>query len=276
MYDYGGFRLPFLVTGIASGILIVGLVFILPENDVQEDESEEPVHMTDVLKIPSVTILLFVVISCLLTTGFLDATLETHLASYNLSPSIVGAVISLLGLSYSIVAPLVAWLLGRYGAMFCFVFGGACTLIGLLLLAPMPYLSIPPSLFFQVVGVLLVGSGTSFLGTPILPCVLKETKHLGEVAREIVVGTAICAYSIGDILGPVVGTALLDHFSFQIASLVVAGIIGSFTLLQIFTMLYKNQSYRNEVVEEGEEETSFRQPLLIEEDSSILQKPIQS
>jgi MFS family permease len=222
MYDLGGFKLPFLVTGIATAAMITGLVFVLPEKDVQEEEHKEDVHMGQVLKIPMVPVLLFLCIVSLMTSGFLDATLETHLETFNLRPALVGSIISLLGLSYSIAAPIVAWLLGRVGNLVCFYAGAIMAIIGLLLLGPAPFLPISPTIFVQVCGVLLVGFGTSFIGTPILPSVLEYTRFLGEGAREIIVGTAICSYSIGDILGPVVGTFLLDHFSFQFAALFVA------------------------------------------------------
>eukprot|EP00475_Leptophrys_vorax_P039020 TRINITY_DN69762_c0_g1_i1.p1 TRINITY_DN69762_c0_g1~~TRINITY_DN69762_c0_g1_i1.p1 ORF type:complete len:621 (+),score=129.58 TRINITY_DN69762_c0_g1_i1:76-1938(+) len=237
MYDLGGFRIPFLVTGITTAVMISGLVFVLPEKDVQEEDHHEEVHMSDVLKIPMVPVFFFLCIVSLMTSGFLDATLETHLETFNLRPSLVGSIISLLGLSYSIAAPLVAWILGRFGNLICFYAGASMAILGLLLLGPAPFLPITATISVQVIGVLLVGFGTSFIGTPILPSVLEYTRFLGEGAREIIVGTAICSYSIGDILGPVLGTFLLDHFSFQFAALFVALCILVALVIQTFGSL---------------------------------------
>ncbi|GLG93155.1 Vesicular acetylcholine transporter [Gryllus bimaculatus] len=240
LYSIGGFELPFYTLGVLM-VLIVPINFcLLPAGDASSLNKSSG-SLSQLLRLPSVIIISMVIVVASNTWGFLDPTLEPHLREFHLTPEKVGLIFLLFSALYGIFSPLWGWLADRVNNHWAMLTVGLfiCS-IGLLLLGPSPLLPfLHNTLWLNLVALSILGVAVALTLLPTFQGVLDSALDGGcsdEIGTySMVAGVWSCMYSLGEVIGPLLGGALMDKYGFPLCSTVMAGLCF---LLSVITLLY--------------------------------------
>ena len=161
LYQIGGYTLPF---GTLGGILIIQALIsslTLPrmKDSDNSNSTAENCGLLRALKIPSVILAVLSVFSGSIAVGALQATLERHLATFDLNPMQVGMMFMLYGASYAVLNPLWGWLSDRASSTVVIFVGSILLGLGCLLVGPVPGFGLSPSYHLTVAAIIVAGFG---------------------------------------------------------------------------------------------------------------------
>ncbi|KAK2567073.1 MFS-type transporter SLC18B1 [Acropora cervicornis] len=238
----GGFKLPFIVMG---GVLlaIVPVVMIILPTDKKTVQKKKGA-LFQVLKIPGIVVIGFSVLVSGIVLGFLDPTFAPYMKKFGLGPSKVGFIFLLCAFCYAVSAPLVGWICDKTGKTRPIMLIGALLLIiGILALAPAPFLTFLPQrkVWLVCLSMGLLGAAVSAYQVPCMPDMLETARENGMpediTTHGVLSGIFNATASIGAFLGPTVSGLTENYLTFEWSTVVLAGILGFQTIfLALFTM----------------------------------------
>ncbi|KAL7632075.1 UNVERIFIED_CONTAM: hypothetical protein RMT77_017616 [Armadillidium vulgare] len=209
LYEYGGFTIPFLVTGLM--ILFIGVLTLFIKSSKRD--SYFTINYKDAWSLimkPECLLAIWSLCAANFTAGFIDVTLSSHLDQLNLSESMKSLFFGLFGLFYCLFCPFWGRLLdsGRSPHIVWSV-GAILICISLLLLGPAPYFNISLNIPLCCTSLILLGIGISTQFVSSFVCFHKITIYLGfpdDISTYgIVSGLFSTCISLGEMIGPIVG-----------------------------------------------------------------------
>ncbi|XP_065652269.1 MFS-type transporter SLC18B1 isoform X3 [Hydra vulgaris] len=251
LYQYGAFKLPFLVTGSMVLAVVGAVLWVLPPERAYHDESydkekEKKIETGSLLRTISVPGIFVMAITCIfgsMVLGFLDPTITLHITSLNknISPQQIGLIFLLPAGFYALSAPLVGYLTDkRFKARHVIVSGAFFVGIAYVLLGPSPLLwsFIPRKLYVVLIALGGLGLGISGFLVPVLSDMHQAGSKAGLSetmgTKTVISGIFNSCFSIGSVIGPTFGGFLTENFSFEWASTIFGFlllVLGFFLLL---------------------------------------------
>jgi hypothetical protein len=153
----------------------------------------------------------------LASVSFLGATLEAAFTQqHGLGSTGVGACFALASFSQLLLCPVAGWLSDRWPPRTPILTGLCLTSIALLFLGPSPLVQSSP-FPVQLVSLALLGCGVSLSVIPTFVDQLKAAAHLGESSQPVIAGLSASVFSLGEVLGPLVGSWLVEVWNFELA-----------------------------------------------------------
>ncbi|CAH1102647.1 unnamed protein product [Psylliodes chrysocephalus] len=172
----------FVGLGLCAGPGIGGILF-----DVKCNLDGNSGSLTSLLKLTPIMMTCFVMVVVSMTWGFLDPTLEPHLIKFNLTTTAVGLIFLLTSGTYAISCPFWGWLSDRLDVYWWMMTVG---------------------LFGNSVILLFLGPCLSFLP--------EENGYTDDIStHSVIAGLWSSVYSLGEVLGPVLGGSLMQHYDFS-------------------------------------------------------------
>ncbi|MCL4158758.1 UNVERIFIED_CONTAM: hypothetical protein GTU68_050739 [Idotea baltica] len=227
LYELGGFILPFAVIGsllLGAGFLVLCL---LPNTDNDPILSSSK-GMMSLLKLPPILLGAATVFGASLSIGFVQATLEPHLRSLNLSPLQLGFMFVLNGAAYALLAPIWGklsdkWLTSQTVSMLG-AFFIACAFI---LLGPAPFLPLHMSLSLCIIALISHGLGIGAELVSTFSGFHKDAIKLGfpdDIGTYgLVSGLWTSTFALGAFVGPSLSGVLFDTIGFPWAAQLIVG-----------------------------------------------------
>jgi len=162
--------------------------------------------------------------------AFLEPTLGDHASHHNLasSPDSIGMLFSVAMTSYTISCPLIGMLAKRerFGPRPVIVCGLLLQLFGFVLIGPCPLLGPDQLGIGQMVTALIIfGVGESMSMTPVMDDMMRSCGELAEDAVNALSSLMASAFSLGQMLGPLIGSALTSRMGFAWAGTTMAGLL---------------------------------------------------
>lgn len=247
LYSVGGFKLPFIVMGSLLLSIVPVVLIILPrDEDVIRTKKGS---LLQVGKIPGIAMIGFCILVSGIVLGYLDPTFAPYMKKFGLGPSKVGLLFLLCAGCYAISAPVVGVICDKTGkTRLVLLLGALFVLIGVLLLAPAPFLTFLPQrkVWLVCVSMALFGAAVSAYQVPCMPDMLETAKEHGMpddiTTHGVLSGIFNATASIGAFLGPTVSGLTENYVSFGWSTVVLAGILGfQAVILAIFTLFDQGQ-----------------------------------
>ncbi|KAJ8920986.1 hypothetical protein NQ315_015781 [Exocentrus adspersus] len=229
LFAIGGFGLPFYVVGLIT-ILIAPLnIYLLPSTDKCEVGVKSG-SLKNLLKLPPVIITCLIMMIVAMTWGFLDPTLEPHLRKFKLSPGNIGLIFLLLSAMYGLFCPAWGWLTDKMDN-YCWLMttGLFCNSIILLIMGPSPVLSfLQDSIWLNIVSLSALGIFVAMALMPTYQFILDTSLENGFVenlgTHSVIAGLWSSVYSLGEVLGPVLGGYLMEKYDFPVTTTTFSGL----------------------------------------------------
>lgn len=253
LFDIGGFGLPFYVVGIVS-VLIAPINLCILEKPQKLKIDANSGSLTSLLKLTPIMMTCFIMIVVSMTWGFLDPTLEPHLSKkFSLSNTMIGLLFLMMSGTYAISCPFWGWLTDKldvyWWLMTVGLFGNSVILLFL-----GPCLSfLPESLWLNMVSLSLLGITVGMSLMPTYQFILDsalENGYTDDIAtHSVIAGLWSSVYSLGEVLGPVLGGSLMQHYDFSNTCATFAAlnlIVGALTTL--FLMNRKQLSFKGNIL----------------------------
>lgn len=236
LYEYGGFQLPFFVLGALLVLATVLSFFLIEEFDEDAEESEDEKGMLGMLKIPVIWIMVFAVIICAISLSFFDPTLADHLASFNLSTTLVGLMFLLCGGIYTATAPIWGILIDRWRCCNALmVFGSTATIFSMLLIGPSPIFNFEKNLILIGLALAVLGVAAGALYIPTFQNCLDAVKQYGYEdsfkTYGCVSGVFQSAFAFGAFIGPTLGGLSVETIGFGWTTTIIGVINVVFVLV---------------------------------------------
>ncbi|KAL0273190.1 UNVERIFIED_CONTAM: hypothetical protein PYX00_005926 [Menopon gallinae] len=228
LYSVGGFGLPFYTLGVILILTVPITVYLLPSiqgNSVGKKSGS----FTEILTDPSVIIISLVIIISSNVWGFLDPTLEPHLRQFSLTPEKIGLIFLLFSALYGLSSPLWGYVSDKCdGHWFMMTSGLILSTIGLLLLGPAPFIPFLKNyLWLNLVALSILGVSVALALLPTFQGLLYAAVESGcrdELSTySLVAGAWSCLYALGEVIGPLVGGIMTEHYGFPMCCTVMAG-----------------------------------------------------
>jgi len=239
--------LPFLSLGLVLIVAACITACVLPKHGQGKDINEGSPGMLAALKVPSICLYVYAIISTSVSIGFLQATLEPHIRGFDLTPFQLGLMFVLNGATYGIFAPFWGWLSDKVlEPRVVILFGSVITSISFLLVGPTPFLGIPKSLEVIIVALVLhgIGFGSELVAT-------FSGAHRDAIRNGfpddlstygLVSGLWTSTFALGAFIGPSAAGFLFDSIGFEWAAfMVVCMHIGVGISMVCYIMLDKRQ-----------------------------------
>jgi DHA1 family solute carrier family 18 vesicular amine transporter 1/2 len=200
---------PFLLGAGLVALDAAGRVFLLPEG--------EPVRgprlpFRQLLSNPIIRLFAGAMALGSALWGLLESTLPLDLDHrFALSPALIGLCFAAMALAHTFTSPLMGQLSDRIGRVKVLRMG----LLLCLLLLPLPALL--PRPWLVVLAMMGLGSTASFIMSPCSPAVADQVERLGSQSFASAFSILNLAYSVGLMVGPLVGGALVQGLGLPIA-----------------------------------------------------------
>ncbi|XP_041361318.1 MFS-type transporter SLC18B1-like [Gigantopelta aegis] len=229
LYELGGYGLPFWVLGTVL-LFCAAISYYLMPQQAEAVKTYEGSILT-LLKSPLIFVTGFCIFAGSFSLGFMDPTLADHLSPFKLSTFLVGLVFLCGAGMYGFTAPLWGWLSDTKGFVKSLVIvGNIISCVAYILMGPSPLFPFfPYELWLIIVSLLLVGI---FLGCAILPtikCLIQGAKEIGFEENlntyGLVSGCFNSFFSLGTFIGPTVGGLMSQHYGFDWAATLAAGLL---------------------------------------------------
>nr|CRZ26054.1 Bm11019 [Brugia malayi] len=203
LYEIGGFKLPFIVLGII--LLFLGLVAYFLVENMDDTTIMDYDHA---------------VVMCAISLSFLDPTLADHLASFKLTPSIIGLMFLLSGGIYTITAPFWSIIIDKFNCSKAIImFGIIAVVISMIIIGPSPFLNAEKNLGWIEVALGILGLATSALYIPTFQISIDTLCEYGYgkslQTYGCISGLFQSAYSFGSFFGPTVGGFCVQWIVFR-------------------------------------------------------------
>ena len=231
LFAAGGFAMPFVVLGFAVAPAAMLLQTYMPPSSWRAEKGEDEkadVPIRTLLRNPQVLVIAVAAMLANSDYAFLEPTLGEHASSHGLASSeaSIGALFSVAMTSYTLSCPLIGMLAKRerLGPRAVIVAGLLLQLLGFVLIGPFPLFGMEGLGIGQMVAALIVfGVGESMSMTPVMDDMMRSC---GELADESVNGLSslmASAFSLGQMIGPLVGSTLTARLGFAWAATLMAG-----------------------------------------------------
>lgn len=210
--------------------------------------------------------------------AFLEPTLGDHAASHGLanSPDSIGMLFSVSSITYTLSCPIIGILASRdrFGPRPIIVSGLLLQLLGFLLIGPSPLLHLK-SLQVQIlpfmpcltlwalvslcaymplawqmgqmlVALVLFGVGESMSMTPVMDDMMHACGELADASVNSLSSLMAAAFSLGQMIGPVIGSGLTSRYHFPWASTAMALVLLIHTSAIILADIWSPRSRTKE------------------------------
>ncbi|GMR30156.1 hypothetical protein PMAYCL1PPCAC_00351, partial [Pristionchus mayeri] len=235
LYEMGGFQTPFLVLGtILIGATVLSCLLIDSHDDDPVDENAK--GMLDMLRIPHIWLMVFAIIVCSISLSFLDPTLEAHLRTFNLTPTLVGLMFLLCGGVYTLSAPFWGFLIDRFHCTDALMlFGAIFTILAMFIIGPAPFMPFDKDLVVIGVALTILGLAAGALYIPTFQGCLDVVKLHGFddsfQTYGCVSGVFQSAFSFGGFIGPTVGGSVVQRMGFEWTTTALGGVLCLFIVV---------------------------------------------
>ncbi|GMT05176.1 hypothetical protein PENTCL1PPCAC_27350, partial [Pristionchus entomophagus] len=235
LYEMGGFQMPFLVLGsILIGATVLSCFLVDSHDDDPVDEDAK--GMLDMLRIPHIWLMVFAIIVCSISLSFLDPTLEAHLRTFNLTPTLVGLMFLLCGGVYTLSAPFWGFLIDRFHCTDALMlFGAVFTILAMFIIGPAPFMPFEKDLVVIGIALTILGLAAGALYIPTFQgCLDVVKKHGYEDTFQTygcVSGVFQSAFAFGGFFGPTVGGAVVQRMGFEWTTTALGGVLCLFVVV---------------------------------------------
>jgi len=164
LYEWGGFTLPFSFLGSLLVVSAFAIHFIMPEVPQPPENADKP-GMCSALQKPGILVALFKVSTAACSVGFIQTTLEPHLATLDppLSSLQIGAFFMVLGGSYGLSLPLWGFLCDlkvlKNSSKLVMGIGAVLIVFGFMVMGPCKWFPFEKSVTTIICGMILHGCG---------------------------------------------------------------------------------------------------------------------
>lgn len=231
LYELGGYTLPFVSLGSVLLCAAIMTSCCLPSSGAEANSESQNSRgqFLAALRLPSIILACFAIMSASISIGFLQATLEPHLRPLHLSPLKLGLMFVLNGSTYALTAPCWGWLCDkRLAPRVVTTFGAVVVVISFMFVGPMPFLALETTLPLCITSLVIhgVGFGAELVST-------FAGAHRDVLANGfpddlntygLVSGIWTSTFALGCFVGPSVGGVLLDAIGFKWATVFVAAL----------------------------------------------------
>ncbi|KAK9879737.1 hypothetical protein WA026_006797 [Henosepilachna vigintioctopunctata] len=244
LFAVGGFGLPFYVVGFITIVIAPMNIYLIPSFEKYTIERKGG-SFTKLLQLPSVLVTCLILVVVAATWGFLDPTLEPHLRQFNLGPGEVGCVFLLLSGMYGIFCPGWGWLSDKLNTYWWIMSVGLiCNFVSLMFLGPSPAMNfLDSALWLNIVCLSTLGISVAMAQMPTYRGLLDGAMQGGFVeslsTHSIIAGLWSSIYSLGEVVGPIAGGTLMEHYGFPVTSTVFA-VMNLLTAILV-TLFYMNR-----------------------------------
>jgi len=259
LYEAGGFTLPFVLLGTilvcASGFCF----FVLPSSVDSVNSVTEKPSVLQALKVPSITMAMYSVACSAASLGFIQATLEPHLRSFNMTPLVIGSMFVVSGGCYGFSAPLWGMICDKYPPKMVTLVGAVLIGIGFSIMGPLPFFNLEKSIKLIIVALVFHGLG---LGAEVVAGFADA--HKSAIAKGfpdtidtygLISGLWTSTFALGAFIGPTLAGILFDSVGFPWATMLIIGVhILVIIFLIVFSMCSGKSTLQDEITEEPEEE----------------------
>jgi len=230
LYSIGGFATPFMVLGLAL-LPAAALIYYRVPSDAhrlgKEEEEKANVPMKQLLRNPQVLVIAVASMLANSDYAFLEPTLGDHARNLGLAetPDAIGMLFSVSSITYTLSCPVIGILANRerFGPRPIIVTGLLLQLLGFLLIGPSPLLRLKKLHMGQMVTALVMfGVGESMSMTPVMDDMMHSCGESAEDAVNSLSSVLASSFSLGQMVGPLIGSALTSRFSFPWACTVMA------------------------------------------------------
>lgn len=232
LYQWTGYSVPFLLTAVL-GLLLALLLLYGSWPESRPALTRARLSWAGLLSAPNVLLVTAVTLAGSLGYGMLEPTLPLHLhKSFALESAQVGLFFGLFSITYSFCQPLVGALADRLGRKPLIFAGLFCEA------ALLPWLALAKTPAAEATVMALLGLAVGMCSTPLLPLLAESAEKLftGPKEKEEALphdspyGTAFgltnTVYSLGLVLGPPAGTALLQETGFTAVAFTHGAFMG--------------------------------------------------
>ena len=244
-YNIGGYSLPF----IASGMCLYISVYlsrqvdakILKEDDEKEDDGN--INYLRYFFYKEIFLILIGFSICMINVTFYFPCLTYHLTNnYSVSVSIASLFFITPVIPYIIILQFLDSISAKFGIYLTFNFGLILSGISSHFIFPVP--PIPHSLFFIIIGFLMIGTGSVPVFIPGLVMLSRNIKKIDKKIDEMSANDIASAINnlcveLGDFLGPILGGFLTDKFGFSVCCFLVSMLGIFYALIFIFFFFEK-------------------------------------
>ena len=244
-YNIGGYSLPF----IASGMCLYISVYlsrqvdakILKEDDEKEDDGN--INYLRYFFYKEIFLILIGFSICMINVTFYFPCLTYHLTNnYSVSVSIASLFFITPVIPYIIILQFLDSISAKFGIYLTFTFGLILSGISSLFIYPVP--PFPHSLFFIIIGFLMIGTGSVPVFIPGLVMLSRNIKKIDKKIDEMSANDIASAINnlcveLGDFLGPILGGFLTDKFGFSVCCFLVSMLGIFYALIFIFFFFEK-------------------------------------
>jgi len=231
LFSLGGFAVPFLVLGIMLLPTAALIYTYLPLDRIgskgDEDASPKDVPMRTLVRNPQVLVIAVTAMLANSDYAFLEPTLGDHARESGLaeSPDYIGMLFSVASISYTVSCPVIGILAqrDRFGPRPIIVTGLLLQVLGFLLIGPTPLLRLESLHTGQLmVSLLLFGLGESMSMTPVMDDMMHSCGDSADAAVNSLSSLMASSFSLGQMLGPIIGSGLTSRVGFAWAGTLMA------------------------------------------------------
>ncbi|KAK6637823.1 hypothetical protein RUM44_008245 [Polyplax serrata] len=241
-YHVGGFGLPFYILA-AVLLLTFPIAFWLLPMTHGNNMKRKSGSFFKILKEPSVIVIGLVLVANSSVWGFLDPTLEPHLRQFGLTSEKIGFIFLLFSGLYGLSSPLWGvvsdktdnhWSMMTSGLLF--------DTVGLLILGPATFIPFLKSeLWLNLVALSILGVSVALSLLPTFQGLISSIVDGGHGRNDIttysiVSGVWSSLYALGEVIGPLVGGLVTEHYGFAFCCTVLAG--TTFTLAVVSCVFF--------------------------------------
>jgi len=275
LYEAGGFTLPFVTLG---SILVGATIFttiILPHSTDSSGATTEKPSMLRALKVPSIVMACYSVACSASSLGFIQATLEPHLRSFDLTALQIGAFFVISGACYGVSAPLWGLFCDRKAPKTASLCGAIMMILSFLFMGPLPPFGLEKSM--PLVSAALVGHGIG-LGAQVVAG-FADAHHQALASGfpdtvdtyGLISGLWTSVFALGAFIGPTVAGILFDAVGFPWGALFVV-INQVVVVISLAIFFFKGKVSRQDQIPKDDDETEagMQQPLVtVTEEESV-------
>lgn len=234
LFAWGGFSMPFIVLGFAVAPAALLLYSYMPPDAYRSTKGEEraDMPMRTLLRNPQVMVIAVAAMLANSDYAFLEPTLGDHAAHHGLasSPDSIGMLFSVAMTSYTLSCPIIGMVAKRerLGPRAVIVMGLLLQLLGFILIGPSPLLKVDHLGMGQmVVALIIFGIGESMSMTPVMDDMMRSCGEYADEAVNALSSLMASSFSLGQMIGPLIGSALTARAGFPWASsLMAVGLLG--------------------------------------------------
>lgn len=231
LYSVGGFAMPFVLLGLALLPAVALIYSKLPPDAyrLSKEEAKPDVPMRTLLKNPQVVAICIASMLANSDYAFLEPTLGEHAQRMELAsgPDSIGLLFSVASVTYTLSCPVIGILASRerLGPRIIIVGGLVMQLLGFLLIGPAPFLGSEVHFGQMVVSLVLFGVGESMSMTPVMDDMMHSCDELAGECVNSLSSMMAASFSLGQMVGPLIGSGLTSRLGFPWACSVMAVVL---------------------------------------------------